>query len=114
MQGVPPLLGQTAWLRLQLVVAWQKRLDTAACGVGSPHYAEVTRCFLEVSQDSDLGGVARSEATAETTDLCTCVWMGAVLTSMMFVTGAIYNAGVRVPAVCALEHSRTQQYIQQC
>ena len=104
MQGVPPLLDQTAWLRLQLVAAWQKRLDTAACGVGAPHYAEVTRCFLVVSQDSNLGGVARSEATAEITELCTCVWMGAVLTSMMFVTGAIFHAVVRVPATCDIEY----------
>ena len=85
LQGVPPLLVETAWLRLQLVAAWQTRLNSTACGVGAPHYAEVTRCFLVVSQDSNLGGVARSEVTEETSEFFNCIWMGAVLTSMMFV-----------------------------
>ena len=89
MQDVPAIVQDVQWLRLQLLVAWEARLSKASSTTGKAQYAEVTKVFLEVAEDSSIGGVAKSDETAQAADMLMCVWMGAVLTSMLFVPGAL-------------------------
>lgn len=90
LQETTSLFRDVRWLRQQVIRVWETRLQRACCiGVGSNlHFAEVTACFEEVARDSSIGGVALTEQTAQAYDILMCVWMAAVLTSMLFVAGA--------------------------
>ena len=89
LQDVPAIVQDVQWLRLQLLVAWEARLSKASSTTGKAQFAEVTKVYMEVAQDSSIGGVAKSEETAQAADMLMCVWMGAVISAMLFVPGAL-------------------------